>query len=57
MSTELSSSAVPRTAQLPLRQAWLVLVVVVVAELMDLVDTSVANLAGPSIRADLGGGR
>ncbi|MFF4597535.1 MFS transporter [Amycolatopsis sp. NPDC001319] len=32
------------------------LVVVVVAELMDLVDTSVANLAGPSIRADLGGG-
>ncbi|MEV4603186.1 MFS transporter [Amycolatopsis sp. NPDC049253] len=56
MSTELSSSAAPGTASLPLRQAWLVLVVVVVAELMDLVDTSVANLAGPSIRADLGGG-
>jgi EmrB/QacA subfamily drug resistance transporter len=35
---------------------WVVLVVVVVAELMDLIDTSVANLAGPSIRADLGGG-
>jgi EmrB/QacA subfamily drug resistance transporter len=33
-----------------------VLVVVVIAELMDLIDTSVANLAGPSIRADLGGG-
>jgi len=31
-------------------------VVVIVAELMDLIDTSVANLAGPSIRADLGGG-
>jgi EmrB/QacA subfamily drug resistance transporter len=31
-------------------------VVVVIAELMDLIDTSVANLAGPSIRADLGGG-
>lgn len=28
----------------------------VIAELMDLIDTSVANLAGPSIRADLGGG-
>ncbi|MFG1644502.1 MFS transporter [Amycolatopsis sp. NPDC049252] len=41
---------------LPLGQAWLVLVVVIVAELMDLIDTSVANLAGPSIRADLGGG-
>jgi EmrB/QacA subfamily drug resistance transporter len=31
-------------------------VAVVVAELMDLLDTSVANLAGPAIRADLGGG-
>ena len=41
---------------LPLRRAWLVLAVVVIAELMDLIDTSVANLAGPSIRADLGGG-
>ncbi|WP_242882176.1 MFS transporter [Actinomadura litoris] len=41
---------------LPLGRAWLVLVVVVLAELMDLIDTSVANLAGPSIRADLGGG-
>ncbi|WP_020640631.1 MFS transporter [Amycolatopsis balhimycina] len=41
---------------LPLGRAWLVLVAVVVAELMDLVDTSVANLAGPAIRADLGGG-
>jgi EmrB/QacA subfamily drug resistance transporter len=43
-------------APLPLNRAWLVLVAVVVAELMDLVDTSVANLAGPAIRADLGGG-
>ncbi|MBP2327025.1 EmrB/QacA subfamily drug resistance transporter [Kibdelosporangium banguiense] len=49
MTTELSSL-------IPLRKAWLVLVVVVIAELMDLIDTSVANLAGPSIRADLGGG-
>lgn len=56
MSTELSSLGPPRAAPLPLARAWLVLVVVVVAELMDLIDTSVANLAGPSIRADLGGG-
>src|SRR5580692_7207503 len=41
---------------LPLRTAWLVLVVVVLADIMDLIDSSVANLAGPSIRADLGGG-
>jgi len=42
---------------LPLRTAWLVLVVVVLADIMDLLDSSVANLAGPSIRADLGGGQ
>lgn len=33
----------------------MVLVVVLVADVMDLVDATVANLAGPSIRADLGG--
>jgi len=55
VSIELSSSE-SRAAPLPLGQAWLVLVAVVLAELMDLIDTSVANLAGPSIRADLGGG-
>src|ERR1700761_335875 len=42
---------------LPLRTAWLVLVVVVLADIMDLIDSSVANLASPSIRADLGGGQ
>lgn len=31
------------------------LVVVVIADLMDVLDSTVANLAGPSIRADLGG--
>ncbi|NJP71387.1 MFS transporter [Streptomyces sp. C1-2] len=41
----------------PSRAAWLVLVVVVLADLMDLVDSSIANLAGPSIHADLGGGQ
>jgi EmrB/QacA subfamily drug resistance transporter len=56
VNVELSSSKPAQVAALPLGRAWLVLVVVVVAELMDLVDTSVANLAGPSIRADLGGG-
>ncbi|MEU5088856.1 MFS transporter [Streptomyces sp. NPDC021356] len=43
-------------AVLPVRTAWLVLVVVLLGEIMDLVDSSVANLAGPSIRAGLGGG-
>jgi EmrB/QacA subfamily drug resistance transporter len=46
--TELSSS----TKQ---HQAWLVLAVVFVADVMDVIDSTIANLAGPSIRADLGG--
>ncbi len=29
----------------------------VLADIMDLIDSSIANLAGPSIRADLGGGQ
>jgi EmrB/QacA subfamily drug resistance transporter len=34
---------------------WLVMVVVIIADVMDLLDATIANLAGPSIRADLGG--
>ena len=37
------------------RHRWKVLGVVLVADVMDLVDATVANLAGPSIRRDLGG--
>ncbi|HET6625479.1 MAG TPA: DHA2 family efflux MFS transporter permease subunit [Nocardioidaceae bacterium] len=36
---------------------WKVLAVVLIADVMDLVDATVANLAGPSIREDLGGGQ
>ncbi|MBO2449300.1 DHA2 family efflux MFS transporter permease subunit [Actinomadura barringtoniae] len=59
MTTELSSpvarSPAVESPVLPLRRAWLVLAVVVVADIMDVLDSTVANLAGPSIRADLGG--
>jgi EmrB/QacA subfamily drug resistance transporter len=34
----------------------MVMAVVIVADVMDLLDATIANLAGPSIRADLGGG-
>lgn len=34
---------------------WTVMTVVVLADVMDLIDGTVAQLAGPSIRADLGG--
>jgi EmrB/QacA subfamily drug resistance transporter len=57
VSTDQHSSPASTTTLLPLRTAWLVLVVVVLADIMDLIDSSVANLAGPSIRADLGGGQ
>ncbi|MYW01046.1 MFS transporter [Streptomyces sp. SID3343] len=42
-------------APLPARRAWLVLAVVFIADVMDVIDSTIANLAGPSIRADLGG--
>jgi MFS family permease len=57
VTTDQHSSLTPATTTLPLRTAWLVLVVVVLADIMDLIDSSVANLAGPSIRAELGGGQ
>ncbi|WP_377270083.1 DHA2 family efflux MFS transporter permease subunit [Peterkaempfera sp. SMS 1(5)a] len=57
MSIDQRTSQAPTTSTLPLRTAWLVLAVVILADLMDLIDSSVANLAGPSIRADLGGGQ
>jgi EmrB/QacA subfamily drug resistance transporter len=37
------------------RHRWMVLVVVMVADVMDLLDATIANLAGPSIRHDIGG--
>ncbi|WP_131741943.1 MFS transporter [Actinomadura roseirufa] len=59
MTTEQSSPPrSPGTGSpvLPLRRAWLVLTVVVIADVMDVLDSTIANLAGPSIRAELGGG-
>jgi hypothetical protein len=43
------------TPSKPLSRAYPVLVVVFIADLMDMLDSTIANLAGPSIRADLGG--
>ena len=56
MTIEQSSlEAASDIAPLPVRRAWLVLAVVFIADVMDVVDSTIANLAGPSIRADLGG--
>ncbi len=38
------------------RWRWFVLAVVIIADVMDLLDSTIANLAGPSIRNDIGGG-
>jgi EmrB/QacA subfamily drug resistance transporter len=57
VSTDQRLPEAPSTSTLPLRRAYLVLVVAVIADIMDLIDSSIANLAGPSIRADLGGGQ
>jgi EmrB/QacA subfamily drug resistance transporter len=53
--TSTPPRSVPEIVALPLNRAWLVLVVVVIADVMDFIDSSIANVAGPSIRADLGG--
>jgi len=57
VSIDQRPSQAPATITLPLRRAYLVLAVAVIADIMDLIDSSIANLAGPSIRADLGGGQ
>ena len=46
-------AATPPTARNPLR--WFVFAVVIAANIMDLVDATIVNVAGPSIRSALGG--
>ncbi|WP_169947574.1 MFS transporter [Microbispora sp. H11081] len=48
------ASAAP-TAGAPYRWRWAALFVILAAEVMDLVDATVTNIAAPSMRADLGG--
>jgi EmrB/QacA subfamily drug resistance transporter len=49
----MTAEAPPRpTTRLP----WAVLAIVLIADVMDLVDGTIVNVAAPSIRGDLGGG-
>ena len=43
------------TNTVPKTRTWLALAVVLAAEVMDLLDATIINVAGPSIRADLHG--
>ncbi|NUP49703.1 MAG: MFS transporter [Catenulispora sp.] len=52
---EAAPAAEPAISPLRPKQAWLVLAVVFIADVMDLIDSTVATIAGPAIRADLGG--
>src|ERR1700735_323638 len=51
---DTASGSTPATA--PYRWRWVVLAVVRGADVMDLMDSTIVNVAGPSIRRDLGGG-
>jgi len=46
----------PRAGALTTRAMWAVLAVAIVADVMDLLDATVTNIAAPSIVRDLGGG-
>ncbi|WP_435643726.1 MFS transporter [Streptomyces sp. H49] len=54
--TGVASDETPTPAQAPYRWRWAALFVILAAEVMDLLDAVVTNIAGPSMRADLGGG-
>src|SRR5436190_21305942 len=47
--------ATPSHTAAPYRWRWLVLAVILAAEVMDLLDSTVVNIAAPTIRKDLGG--
>ena len=46
-----------RTTQARHPRRWLILAIVLIAELMDLIDGTIVNVAAPAIRRDLGGGQ
>jgi EmrB/QacA subfamily drug resistance transporter len=50
-----TNAAPPPSTDTPYRWRWIVLATVLIAEIMDLVDATIVNIAAPSIRAELGG--
>ena len=54
--TDLTTAANTSAAEEPYRWRWLVAAVVLIANVMDILDSTIVNIAGPSIRRDLGGG-
>jgi MFS family permease len=60
MDTATSTASLPpdaaTTSTQPYRLRWVVAAVVLAAAVMDLLDATIVNVAGPSIHRDLGGG-
>jgi EmrB/QacA subfamily drug resistance transporter len=54
--TTSAESLAPPTVREPYPSRWIALFVLLAAEVMDLLDALITNIAGPSIRADIGGG-
>ncbi|MFE1884545.1 MFS transporter [Streptomyces diastatochromogenes] len=55
-TTGVASTETPTDSPAPYRWRWAALFVILAAEVMDLLDAVVTNIAGPTMRADLGGG-
>jgi EmrB/QacA subfamily drug resistance transporter len=55
MLTDAQQTTSQTTTATPYARRWLVLAIVLVAEVMDLIDGTIVNVAAPAIRADLGG--
>jgi MFS family permease len=55
-SSAPAAAAPPHAAAEPFRLRWVVLAIVLVAEIMDLLDSTVITIAAPTVRAELGGG-
>jgi EmrB/QacA subfamily drug resistance transporter len=55
VAPEIASPAAPAEPA-PYRWRWVVLAIVLVAEIMDLLDSTVITIAAPTVRASLGGG-
>jgi EmrB/QacA subfamily drug resistance transporter len=52
---DVTASAAPAGEAVPYRWRWAALFVILAAEVMDLLDAMVTNIAAPTMRADLGG--
>src|SRR5690242_13042334 len=56
VASAVPTEAVAQKAAPAYRWRWVVLAIVLVAEIMDLLDSTVITIAAPTVRAELGGG-